>query len=217
MEKKDPNKKPIQGNEEEGAEGLSGEEILNRIENGADNMEDIENHPEDEREEGSEFMSKLGLSKKDKLKKENAELKQKLAELNDKYLRLNAEFDNFKKRNLRERIEFSKTAAMDVVAALLPVLDDFSRAIKQMETSPNIDALKEGVKLIQQKLTGILESKGLKQMKSAGEEFNPEFHDAISEIPVNDDAMKGKVVEEIEPGYYLNDKIIRHAKVVVGK
>ena len=162
-------------------------------------------------------MHKLGLSKKDRLKKENAELKLKAEELNDRYLRLHAEFDNYKKRNIRERNEFAKTAGIEIIQALLPVADDFGRAVKQMESSQNVDELREGIKLIQQKLTGILEAKGLKQMKSIGEVFNPELHDAITEIPVEDKSMKGKVVDEIESGYYLNDKIIRHSKVVVGK
>ncbi len=167
--------------------------------------------------EGTDLLSKLGISKKDKLKKENADLKQKAEELNDKFLRLYAEFDNYKKRTQKERMEAAKTAGIEIINALIPVIDDFSRAMKQMETSNDLAGLLEGVKLIQQKLNGVLESRGLKQMKSLGEPFNPELHEAIAEIPAADQQLSGKVVDEIESGYYLNDKIIRHAKVVVGK
>jgi len=188
---------------------LSGDELLNKID---EETEEKMNH-ENESEEG--ILKKLHLSKKEKLRKENEELKQKVHELNDRYLRLYAEFDNFKKRTLKERIELIKTAGSDVIISLLPVLDDFNRAIKQMEATN--DPMTEGVKLIFQKLTTILENKGLKAMISVGENFNPELHDAITEIPAPEEIMKGKVVDEIERGYYLNDKIIRHAKVIVGK
>jgi len=188
---------------------LSGEELLNKIDS---ETSEGEIHSEKE-EEG--LLKKFGLSKKDKLKKENEELKRQAAEINDKYLRLYAEFDNFKKRTLKERIELIKTAGSEVIYSLLPVLDDFNRAIKQMEATN--DPMTEGVKLIYQKLVTILENKGLKAMKSVGEEFNPELHDAITEITASDESMKGKVLDEIETGYYLNDRIIRHAKVVVGK
>ncbi|HYV93753.1 MAG TPA: nucleotide exchange factor GrpE [Chitinophagales bacterium] len=208
-------------NKEEGnAEQLSGDEILDKIE------KDASEHNHDEmkegREEGNDLFKKLGFSKKDKLpkghlaeKKENEELKQQLAELNDKYLRLFADFDNFRKRNLKERIELIKTAGIEVVSSLLPVLDDFQRALKQMEATE--DPMTEGVKLIYQKLISILESKGLRAMDSIGEVFNPELHEAITEVPVQDESMKGRIADEIERGYYLSDKIIRHAKVVVGK
>ena len=197
-------------NGENPLEQLSGEELLNKIETET-SSEEV--HEEKEADEG--LLKKLGLSKKDKLKKENEELKQKAAEINDKYLRLYAEFDNFKKRTLKERIELIKMAGSEVIYSLLPVLDDFNRAIKQMEATN--DPMTEGVKLIYQKLVTILENKGLKAMKSVGEEFNPELHDAITEIAAPEESQKGKVMDEIETGYYLNEKIIRHAKVVVGK
>jgi molecular chaperone GrpE len=197
---------------EEKDEQLSGEDILNKIDNDAS---EYSHEMKEEKEEGNDLLKKLGLSKKDKLKKENEELKHQVVELNDKYLRLFADFDNFRKRNTRERNELIKTAGIEVVNSLLPVLDDFQRALKQMEATN--DPMTEGVKLIYQKLVSILESKGLKAMTSISEPFNPEFHEAISEVPVEDENMKGKVIDEIEKGYYLNDKIIRHAKVVVGK
>ncbi|MEP7127780.1 MAG: nucleotide exchange factor GrpE [Chitinophagales bacterium] len=196
----------------------SSEEILNKIEQDAvENTTAENNETGHEHAEGSDLLSKLGLSKKDKLKKENTELKQKADELNDKFLRLYAEFDNYKKRTQKERIEYSKTAGIEIINALIPVVDDFSRAMKQMESSHDLTALLEGVKLIQQKMSSILEARGLKPMNSLGQIFNPELHEAIAEIPAPDENLQGKVVDEIECGYYLNDKIIRHAKVVVGK
>lgn len=197
---------------------FSGKEILNKIEKDAVEHDAAENNTvEHDHADGNDLLSKLGLSKKDKLKKENAELKLKADELNDKFLRLYAEFDNYKKRTQKERIENAKTAGIEIINALLPVVDDFSRAMKQMESSQDLVAVQEGVRLIQQKMNAVLESRGLKQMKSVGEMFSPELHEAIAEIPAAEETLKGKVVDEIECGYYLNDKIIRHAKVVVGK
>lgn len=171
----------------------------------------------------SDILSKIGFQKKDKNKKEvdqlrqdNEDLRQQVGELNDKFLRLYAEFDNFKKRSTKERIEWFKTAAQDVITDLLPVLDDFSRAVKQLAATQNT-TVKDGIVLIQNKLQGILESRGLKAMECIGTDFNPDLHDAITEIEVKDEMMKGKVVDDVVKGYYLSDKIIRHAKVVVGK
>ena len=212
-----PEKKNEEGkepnSEEPSLDQLSQEELLSQIEKDAREVKESDVPVQ----EPGDLLHKLGLSKKDKLKKENAELKKQTEELHDKYLRLYAEFDNFKKRNLKERIEFSKLAGMDVILSILPVLDDFDRALKQLDSSADANAVKEGVKLIQQKFFSRLESRGLKRMTAIGEIFDPELHDAVTEIPVNEEAMKGKVVDEIESGYYLNEKIIRHAKVVVGK
>jgi len=170
-----------------------------------------------DKEAGGNLFGKLSHPKKEKHKKEVEELKQQLAEANDKYLRLYAEFDNFRKRNARERIEWIKESGKDVVQSLIPVLDDFERALKQMESAKDSVAMKEGVKLIYQKLKSNLEQKGLTSFDSVGEDFNVGFHEAITDIPVEDEKLKGKVIDEIEKGYKLNDKIIRFAKVVVGK
>jgi molecular chaperone GrpE len=170
-----------------------------------------------DKQAGGDLLEKLGFSKKDKHKKEVEELKLQLAEANDKYLRLYAEFDNFRRRNAKERIEWIKESGKDVVQSMLPVLDDFERALKQMEPLKDSEALKEGVKLIYQKLKSTLEQKGLRSFESVGENFNVEFHEAITEVSVEDEKLKGKVIDEIEKGYKLNDKIIRFAKVVVGK
>lgn len=144
-------------------------------------------------------------------------LQKQVEELKDKYVRLVADFDNFRKRSARERIELIQTASKDVISELLPVLDDSERAEKQMQSTQDIEALKEGQKLVFNKLRTTLQSKGLKSMDSVGTEFNPEFHEAITEVAVPDEKQKGKVIDEVEKGYYLNDKIIRFAKVVVGK
>src|SRR5579875_3884128 len=143
-------------------------------------------------------------------------LKSQIDELNDKYLRQAAEFDNFKRRNAKERMELIQTAGRDVITDLLDVLDDSERAQKQMDTTNDIEQIKEGVQLVFNKLRNTLSSKGLKPMESVGKEFNPDLQEAITEIDAGED-MKGKVVAEIQKGYYLNDKIIRFAKVVVGK
>jgi len=142
---------------------------------------------------------------------------QELNEMRDKYLRLVAEFDNFKKRNAKERIELMQTANKEVINALLPVLDDADRAAKQLETSQDINIIKDGVTLVFNKLRSTLQSKGLKAMESMHTEFNADLHEAITEIPAPNEELKGKVVDELEKGYYLNDKLIRHARVVVGK
>ncbi len=138
-------------------------------------------------------------------------------ELNNKYLRLYAEFDNYRKRMAKEALETRKMAAKDTLSALLPVLDDFGRAKKNAEAADSKEQFSDGVKLVYTKLFNILESKGLEAMETTGEDFDPEFHEAITEIPAPSEDMKGKIIDTIETGYMLNDKIIRHAKVVVGK
>jgi molecular chaperone GrpE len=143
-------------------------------------------------------------------------LQAELEEQKDKYLRLFAEFDNFKRRNAKERIELIQTAGKDVIVSLLEVMDDFDRAEKQMQNSDDAAAIKEGIGLVYNKLKNTLAAKGLKPMESINTEFDVEKHEAITEVPVGD-KMKGKVVDEVEKGYYLNNKIIRFAKVVVGK
>lgn len=148
---------------------------------------------------------------------EDEKLRMMLREKDDKYLRLYADFENFKRRNAKERIELIQTAGKDVIQSLLEVLDDCDRAERQMQKSDNLTQLKEGVQLVFNKLRRSLHSRGLKEMSSIGEAFNPDVHEAITEIPVADRSMEGKVVDELEKGYSLNDKIIRFSKVVVGK
>lgn len=144
-------------------------------------------------------------------------LQTQLTELNDKYLRLYSEFDNFKRRSAKERIELGLSAGKEIIQALLPILDDFERAKKSMANTQDLEAVKEGVNLIHQKLTNILEAKGLKSLSSVGQEFNVDFHEAITSIPAPTEDLKGKVVDEVERGYTLNEKVIRFAKVVIGE
>ena len=145
-----------------------------------------------------------------------AKLEVELSESRDKYLRLYSDFENYKKRVARERIELSKMAGVDIFLSVLPVMDDMERAMKAMNENANADTMKEGLNLVFNKLKSITESKGLKAMESIGNIFDPELHDAITNVPATSEDMKGKVVDEIEKGYYLNDKVIRHAKVIVG-
>lgn len=149
-------------------------------------------------------------------KNPEAGLEEELASAKDKLLRLYSEFDNFKKRTTREKMEFAKTASANTILALLPALDDFERALKSMTETKADATLMEGINLIYTKMKTTLEQQGLKEMKTAGGKFDPDLHDALSNVPVEDKNQKGKVVEEIQKGYYLNDVVIRHAKVIVG-
>ncbi|HPG05886.1 MAG TPA: nucleotide exchange factor GrpE [Saprospiraceae bacterium] len=155
------------------------------------------------------------LKQKGKKGKAEDSLQEELDELKDKYLRLFAEFDNYKKRTVKERLDLMKTAGQETIQSLLPVLDDFDRAKKSAESDKSAEVFSEGVAMVYKRLYHILEQQGLKSMESNGIDFNPELHEAISEIPAGQ-AMKGKVIDTVEKGYTLNDKIIRYAKVVVG-
>ena len=143
-------------------------------------------------------------------------LKEQIAQLNDKYLRQVAEFDNFRRRTAKERMELIQTAGKDVITDLLDVLDDSERAQAQLEKTDDIVQIREGVNLVFNKLRNSLTAKGLKPMEAVNSDFNADLHEAITEIEAGEE-MKGKVVAEVQKGYYLNDKIIRFAKVVVGK
>jgi len=144
------------------------------------------------------------------------QLKLDNAALNDKYLRLFAEFDNFKRRTQKERVELLQTAGKDVIISMLAVLDDFDRANKATENATDVKAIREGIQLVHTKLKSILNQKGLKEMESINTAFDTDLHEAITKIPAPTDDLKGKVIDELEKGYTLNDKVIRFAKVVVG-
>lgn len=153
------------------------------------------------------------VSEESEMEKIQAELQ----EQKDKYIRLMAEFDNFRRRTARERLDLIQTAGKDVIVSLLDVLDDCDRAEKQLQSTTDLTQLREGVLLVFNKLRSSLFSKGVKEMKSVHEEFDVEKHEAITEIPAPNEELKGKVIDEVQKGYYMNDKIIRFAKVVVGK
>jgi molecular chaperone GrpE len=145
-----------------------------------------------------------------------SKLEAELTEARDKYLRLYSEFENYKKRVSRDRIEYSKLAGAEFFRSILPVIDDMERAMKSSEDAKEIAPLKEGLKLIFSKIQNITAGKGLISMESLNKPFDPELHDAISNAPAPTEDLKGKVIDEIEKGYYLNDRVIRHAKVIVG-
>jgi molecular chaperone GrpE len=177
----------------------------------ADDASSTMNINADENQSGSSHLNEpITDSETDKLKAEILELK-------DKYIRQAAEFDNFRKRSAKERLELIQTASKELMVSMLGVVDDSERAEKQMDSSEDIDAIRQGVKLVFNKLRNTLSAKGLRPMQSIGEDFNPDHHEAITEIPAPAENMKGKVVDEMEKGYYLGEKIIRFAKVVVGK
>jgi molecular chaperone GrpE len=146
-----------------------------------------------------------------------AKLEEELAEQKDKYLRLMAEFDNFRRRTAKERLELIQTAGKDVIVSLLDVLDDCDRAEKQLNGNDDIAVQKEGILLVFNKLRSNLQQKGVKVMESIQTDFDVEKHEAITEIPAPTEELKGKVIDEVTKGYFLNDKLIRFAKVVVGK
>lgn len=185
-------------------------------------MQDLEQDPKEEdtqvpvEKKEKKNKKKSSSRKKNKDAEKLNELGQKLEEMNDKYLRLFSEFDNFRKRTQKEKLELFKTASEDVMVSLLPVLDDFERAMKASEENGADDNFREGVELIYNKLFKSLNQKGLESLDSMGKEFDTDFHEAITRIPVEEEDKKGTVVDVVEKGYKLNDKVIRFAKVVVG-
>jgi len=174
--------------------------------------------------QGTGLNSEKGHHKKDKKHKTDSheelvnQWQAKCDELNDKYLRIYSEFDNYRKRTQKERIEFSKTASEEIILSLLPVMDDLERALTStLKTADNMEVIpKEGLQLIYQKFKGLLVQKGLEVIPAIGEDFSVDFHDALTNIPAPSEDMKGKVVDEVEKGYKLNGKVIRYSKVVVG-
>ena len=145
------------------------------------------------------------------------EAQQMVREEKDKYLRLSAEFDNYRKRTLKEKAELIKNGGEKTLTAILPVLDDFERALKNMETSEETKAMKEGVELIFNKFNKILSQEGLQKIETEGREFDVDFHEAIALIPAPSEDLKGKILDCVQTGYMLNDKVIRHAKVAVAQ
>ncbi len=155
--------------------------------------------------------------KKDEKDQKIEELGEKLLDINDKYLRLSAEFDNYRKRVLKERIELTKNAGEQLLTKILPVMDNFERALVSMEKATDVPALREGVKLIYSNFRDFLGQNGIKEIECLHGDFNTDIHEAVAKIPAPSEALKGKIVDCIEKGYYLNDKVVRFAKVVVGE
>lgn len=175
-----------------------------------------------------ENLNEEELEQKEEQPIEEQEAKQELSpeeeaiakynEINDKYLRLYSDFENFRKRTQKEKLDLYKTAGEDIISAILPVIDDFERAQKAMKESDDIKGVKDGLKLVYNKLTSTLKQKGLEETKSAiNKDFDIEYHEAITQIPAPSKKLVGKVIDEVEKGYQLNGKVIRFTKVVVGK
>ena len=179
---------------------MSTEEIIDKNEN-----------EESQPETAKEFTEEVNKAE-DSLKN----FEKQIADLNDKYLRLYAEYDNFRKRSARERIEYLSSAGEDVIKAFLPINDDFERGIKANENTTDVKAVNEGVQLIFNKLQNVLKAKGIEAMQSVGVAFDPETMEAITNIPAPSPDLVGKVVDVIEKGYTMNGKVIRYAKVIVG-
>jgi len=170
-------------------------------------------------ENSSNNIDEVNSSKSKDIPSQNEETlneENKYEELNDRFLRLYSEFDNYKRRTAKERLELFKTASEELIVALLPIIDDFDRAIKSNDETDDFKVLKEGIGLVRNKFKGVLEQKGLEPMNSQGKPFDTDIHEALTKIPAPKKKLKGKVVDVIEKGYLLNGKVIRHAKVVVG-
>lgn len=179
-----------------------------------DKEKELSDHKINEKETKAKSSKKA--DKKDKKKTKAEEFEQKYKEVNDKYLRLTAEFDNFRKRSLKEKMELVKSAGQDILINILPVMDNFERAIQSMDTDSNEASVKEGIELIYNNFKEFLSQRGVKEIEAIGKDFDTDLHEAITKIPVPEEAQKGKVIDVIEKGYELHGKIIRFAKVVVG-
>jgi molecular chaperone GrpE len=156
-------------------------------------------------------------SSSDKVVAEVRAVEEKLAEMQDKYIRLSAEFDNYRKRTLREKIELSKYASEDTLLKIIPLMDDFERALQHMETATEPVAIKNGIDLIYLKFSEFLKQNGIKEIEALNSNFNVDLHEAVSKVPVEENDLKGKVVDVVLKGYYLQDKVLRFSKVVVGE
>ena len=153
----------------------------------------------------------------DKIDSELKETIVKLAEIQDKYLRLSAEFDNYRKRTLKEKMEISKYASEDILLKILPFMDDFDRAIKHLNENSDYEGMKDGIELIYNKFDDFLKQNSVKEIEAADSVFNVDIHEAVAKTRVNEEDMKGKIVDVVQKGYYLNDRVLRFSKVVVGE
>ncbi len=161
--------------------------------------------------------TKKAVNKEKKYAKELQKCEEKNHELQDKYLRLSAEFDNYRKRTLKEKADLTKFASAEVIRNILPVVDDFERSMQNIEQAKDINAVKEGIKLIYNKFGDFLKQNAVKEIDAMHQEFNFDIHEAVTKIPAPDEELKGKIVDVIEKGYMLNDRVLRFSKVVVGE
>jgi molecular chaperone GrpE len=177
---------------------------------------DIKAEGQESTDENSEYTS-VSSEMKDDLATRLEKAEQEKAEWYDKYLRLSAEFDNYRKRTLKEKADMLRSANEDLLKDILPIIDDFERGIDHIEKAPDFDALKIGVQLIYNKFNEFIKQNGLKEIAALGQPFDLDFHEAVTKIPAPSEEMKGKILDVVEKGYLLNDKVIRYAKVVVGE
>lgn len=184
----------------------------------AENAKTAESHEKDTQEtQDTAEEEEKELTAEEKLEKELEKAQKIIDEQKDKYLRLSAEFDNFRKRTIKEKAELIKNGGEKTICAVLPILDDFERALQNIQKAEDIKAVAEGVDLIFQKFQKVLAQEGLKEMKPVGETFDTDFHEAVALVPAPNEEQKGKVLDCVQTGYKLNDKVIRHAKVVVAQ
>ena len=175
-------------------------------------LNNAEEQPQDEQAENA-----APMTHEEELEKELETAQETIEEQKDKYLRLSAEFDNYRKRTMKEKAELILNGGEKSLGSILPVVDDFERAIKTMETATDVNAVKEGVELIYNKFMAVLAQNGVKVIETKDQPLDTDFHEAIAVIPAPSEAQKGKILDCVQTGYTLNDKVLRHAKVVVGE
>lgn len=181
------------------------------------NVEDILNEGAEEQPQNEQAEKTAPLTQEEKLAQELEKAQETIEEQKDKYLRLSAEFDNFRKRTVKEKAELILNGGEKSLRSILPVVDDFERAIKNMETSTDVKALKEGIELIYNKFLATLAQNGVKVIETENQPLDTDYHEAIAVIPAPSEAQKGKILDCVQTGYTMNDKVLRHAKVVVGE
>ena len=201
---------------------------LNNSNRSTENIENTTNARENNGEESVEYLPGVSseqvsdslngdVTSPDKVLADVRAIDEKLAEMQDKYLRLSAEFDNYRKRTLREKIELSKYAGENLLLSFLPIMDDFERALKHMDSTTDCIALKDGIDIMYVKFSDFLKQNGIKEIESLNTNFNVDLHEAVAKVPVEEEDKKGKVVDVVLKGYYLQDKVLRFSKVVVGE
>lgn len=208
--------------EENSGNTVEGKDENTEIKNESTSQETIDS---EKKESKNKFFKKKNKNpESEELQKKIEELTQKteeqgktMIELNDRYLRINAEFDNYRKRTLKEKMDLTKYASENILLGIIPVADDFERGMQTMTNAQDIEAVKEGVSLIYNKFREFLTQKGIKEIEALNQEFNTDLHEAITKIPAPSEDMKGKVIDVVEKGYMLYDKVIRFSKVVIGE
>ena len=180
------------------------------------NVEETQNHAE-EQPQNEQAEDATPLTHEEEMEKELEKAQEEIEEQKDKYLRLSAEFDNYRKRTMKEKAELILNGGEKSLSSILPVVDDFERAIKTMETATDVNAVKEGVELIYNKFMAVLAQNGVKVIETKDQPLDTDYHEAIAVIPAPSEAQKGKILDCVQTGYTLNDKVLRHAKVVVGE